>query len=479
MTLTMERPIIDPVKEKALDTLVGLFVDDNRHPLEFTQTQRDIISEIVLMPHNRVGVIAPTQYGKSTAVGCGIIIKGVLTSRKQVIIAGTKEKCEIIMGQVNKHVFDNEIFSSQLDIPGGAIEKLRRRRRTDHLTFKRRGEVKILSAENRNKKAIENALLGEGGQDIYIDDSVLMSDEQYSFIMRMLGGYKDNFLMELANPMRRNHFYKTMTDKTTYKIWIDYRTALKEGRFTEQFINEMRSKMFFSLFYECKFPGEGEMDEEGYQCLLSENEVDNAVGPVSIGKDKENRLGVDVGRGGNRTVMALRNGYEAKIILSAKTNSIMDTPAKSIQAMEEWGIRAQNVTIDDTGLGGGATDRLHEQKYYITPVIAGAKADKIPDSKIQFKNVRAQCYWNLREWVRQGGKIAEEEELIQQLKLIKYRVDSSGTIQIQPKEDMDLPSGESPDEADALSLTFAPVRPEPVFAHDKKRNTTSYKNGGW
>jgi len=480
MTITVARE--RDVKERALGSLVSLFVDDNRRLLEFTEIQHQIIDETVLMLHNRVGVIAPTQYGKSTSVGCGIIIKGVLTARKQVIIAGSKEKCGIIMGQVNQHVFDNEVFSSQLDIPGGQVERLRRMRRRDYLTFKRGGQVKILSAENRNKKAIENALLGEGGQDIYIDDSALMSDEQYSMIMRMLGGYPDNFLLELSNPVRRNHFHKTMNDKTTYKIWIDHTTALEEGRFTPEYIAEMRIKMGSTLFrtmYECKFPDDGAMDAEGYQFLLSEDEVDDAAREVSFEKSKDNRLGIDVGRGGNRTVLCLRNGNEAAIVRAEQTASIMATPAYAIEAMQEWDVPASHIAIDDTGLGGGATDRLKEQKYYVTPVVAGAKADKIPDSKIQYKNVRAQCYWELKEWIKNGGHFEHNEDLIRQLKLIKYRIDSGGTIQIQPKEDMDLPSGESPDEADALSLTFAPLRPDTKFSSDKRHNTTSFKNGSW
>ncbi|MFA5380017.1 MAG: hypothetical protein WC455_29925 [Dehalococcoidia bacterium] len=468
---------------EAIGELKALFVDDNKKQLEFTETQDEMVNNIVLMPYNRNSTITPTQYGKSTATGCGIIIKGVLAARRQVIIAGTEEKCQIIMGQVNQHVFDSTIFSSQLDIAGASIERLRRQRRRDHLTFKRGGHIKILSAQNRNKKAIEQALLGEGGQDIYLDDSPLMSNDQYDMILRMLGGYKDNFLFELGNAINHNHFYKTMHDKDTHKIWIDCEEAIREGRFTPEYIAEMEEKMGPSLFrsmYKCTFPREGEIDAEGYQYLLTEKEVDDAVASVSIGKDKDNRLGVDVGRGGNRTVLCLRNGYNAKVIKAEQTASIMATPALAIEAMQEYDIKAPNIAIDDTGLGGGATDRLREQKYYVTAVVLGStKVDKIPDSKIQYKNIRAQCFWELKDWIKHGGRIEYNEALVEQLKLVKYRIDSGGTIQIQPKEDMDLPSGESPDEADALSLTFAPVRPEPVFAHDKKRNTTSYKNGGW
>jgi hypothetical protein len=475
-----------PAKTEMLNEFTSLFTDDAKKPLEFTKTQKDIISEIVLMPHQRVGVVAPTQYGKSTCAACGIIIKGVLTPRKQVIIGGTKAKAEIIMRQVNQHVFDSEVFSSQLAIDGGAIERLRRERRRDNLTFKRGGQIKILSAENRNKKRLGEALLGFGGQDIYIDDSVLMDNDLYAYIKRMLGGHKDSFLMEFANPLKRNHFYKTMTDDTTHKIWINYKDALAEGRFTESFIAEMRKEMFFSVFYDCKFPAENEIDEEGYQLLLTEDIINGAIAPVTMEKSRDNILGVDIGRGGNRTSLTLRNGNKAAVIKSAKTESLMTAVGLCVEAMQDWDLKASAVCLDDAGMGGGPTDRLKEQNFYINPVILGGTADKIPNSKIQYKNVRAQCYWKLKQWfIGEGefdgnqGLVADNDNLINQLKLIKYRINSSGEIQIQPKENMQLASGESPDEADSLALTFAPIRAEAKFTHDKNKNATSYKNGEW
>jgi hypothetical protein len=475
-----------PDKVAMLNEFVGLFHDESNKPLEFTKTQRDVIDEIVLMPHPRVGVIAPTQYGKSTSAGCGIIIKGILLPRKQIIIGGTKAKAEIIMHQVNQHIFDHEVFSSQLAIDGGALERLRRERRRDHLTFKRGGQIKILSAENRNSKRLGEKLLGEGADDIYIDDSVLMNDDLYAFIMRMLGGSKNSRLYEFANPLRRNHFYRTMTDKTTHKIWIDYKVALEEGRFTPEFIAEMRKQMFFSVFYECKFPAANAVDEEGYQQLLTDEEVESLAAPVVMEKSRENILGVDIGRGGNRTSLTLRNGNKAKVIKSSQTPNVMQPVGLCIEAMQEWDMKPHSVALDDAGLGGGVTDRLREQNYFVNAVILGGKADQIPNSKIQYKNVRAQCYWRLRQWAKGEGEfdgdpgaIEHNDELFAQLKLIKYRIDSSGNIQIQPKEDMLLVDGESPDEADSLALTFAPVRPEAVYKHDKKQNTTSYKNEAW
>lgn len=468
-------------QKKVIDAMLPMFIDEEKNPLKFTPTQKAIIYAITLKTHHRVGIIAPTQYGKSTSIAIGVILRAMITPEKFIIVGGTKAKASIIMGCIIDHLFDNKGITSQIGIDGGSIERLRRERSRDHITFKSGGEVKIISAENRNTKRVGEMLLGEGAKNVIVDDSVLCDDNTYAYIKRLVGGHKENFLLESANPLKRNHFYRTMTSDSLYHtIWINYVDALKEGRFTESFIAEMRKEMFFNVFYECKFPAETDIDEKGYQRLLTDDEVDDAVAPVVMEKDRNNKIGVDVGRGGNSTTIILRNDTKAKILLSEKTPSIMDVVGLSIKAMQDWDLRPNMVALDDTGLGGGATDRLRELNYSVTAVVLGAAAEKVPDSKIQYKNVRAMCYWRLKEWITTGGgKIADNDNLVAQLKLIKYRIDSSGNIQIQPKEDMLMASGESPDESDALSLTFANNNVEAAYAHDKRQNKTSFKNGAW
>lgn len=444
-----------------VDKLSQLFKNDDDQPIKYATKQKEIISCLATKKAKgkkitRMGVITPSQWGKSTAAAIGIIIRAILMPEAWKIIGGTQSKAGIIMGYILKHVFDNDIITSQLDIPGGQIEKLRRERRHDKLTFKRGGSIEMLSAENRNRKRIGEILLGKSGRNVVIDDSALFPDDLYAHVMRMIGGQGDEgFVAEFSNPIRRNHFYTTMHDKTTYKIWIDYLDALKEGRFTREFIESMKKLKFFDVFYECKFPGAGAMDEEGYQLLLSEKEVDDAVGVPKIEKDLKNRVGVDVGRGGNRSVFVLRSKKHADIYFKAQTPNLMSVVGKISEAMKELALRASSFFIDDTGMGGGVTDRLEEQGFYPQAVILGKKADKAEGEKVQYMNVRAQCFWLLREWIKSGGVIPNDEQLVEQLKMIKYRVNSSGVLQIQPKEDMELSTGESPDEADALALTFA------------------------
>jgi hypothetical protein len=469
---------------KVVETLLSLFKDENKQQFLFTKTQIKIIYAISLRPYPRIGLIAPTQYGKSTAIAIGIIIRAMLLPEKFVIVGGTKSKANIIMGYIIDHLFDDEIITSQIVIEGGALEKLRRERSRSHITFKRGGEIKTISAEYINTKKKGESLLGEGAKNIILDDSVLCSDEVYAYVKRMVGGKKDNFILEASNPLRRNHFYKTMkTDKLYHKIWIDYKEALSEGRFTPGYIAEMKKEKLFDVFYECKFPGAGSVDDEGYMPLLSEQEVEDAVGPVEINTKAEGvRLGVDVAQGGNNTVFVLRDNKKAIVDKSLKTPDLMEVPGIVIEYMRDKNIAAPFVFIDGTGIGSGAAARLKEQHYNINNVVWGSAAsddskERSKDSKVPpYLNLRAECYCLLREWIQHGGRINNNENLINQLKGIKYRVNSSGKIQIQPKGEM-LLSGDSPDEADALAETFAK---NDIFkiTNDSLANNSAFEDAG-
>lgn len=444
------------MKTDFLNSILSLFIDEYKNPLVITPTQRQIIEAVAIKKNPRVACICPTQYGKSTAVALGVIIRATSLPEQFVVVGGTKSKAQIIMGYIIDHLFDSPIFQSQLAIDGGSIERLRRERSRDHLTFKRGGEIRILSSEYQNKRKLGEALLGEGGQNIVIDDSPLCDDTQYAYIKRMARGKKDNFIIELGNPLRRNHFYRTMhgEDKRYKRIWIDYKKAMKEGRFTKEDIEEAKKEKLFDVFYECKFPTGIQMDEKGYIHLFTADLLDKATAP-SRPLSGRIHLGQDVGQGGAYNVFCLRDDKFADIALRNRDPDIMRQVGLTINFMKEYNIVAPDVAIDDIGVGAGVSSRLKEQKFNVNPVKNGADAK----DRRRFINVRAESYWSLMEWIKAGGKIVNDDKLVEQLREIRYRaVDSSGKIAIEPKEQIMLRYGSSPDEADALALTFAQLR---------------------
>ena len=73
----------------------------------------------------------------------------------------------------------------------------------------------------------------------------------------------------------------------------------------------------------------------------------------------------------------------------------------------------------------------------------------------RFANVRAEKYFNLLEWMQQGGAVPNDPDLKAELTVTEYKFTSGGKIILQPKEDIKNLTGRSPDRADSLALTFA------------------------
>ena len=179
-------------------------------------------------------------------------------------------------------------------------------------------------------------------------------------------------------------------------------------------------------------------------------------------------LGVDVARfGEDQTVLRLRRGKDAQTIppikmSQANTMAVANRVAETITQYQP-----DAVFVDVGGVGGGVFDRLHQLGYrQVVPVDFGSSAGV---EKHRFKNKRGAMYGALREWVYSGGCI--DPDVADEARQIKYAYDS-GTetaIKIESKKDMKKRGLRSPDELDALAITFAePVAKRAWFPDEGK-----------
>ena len=115
---------------------------------------------------------------------------------------------------------------------------------------------------------------------------------------------------------------------------------------------------------------------------------------------------------------------------------------------------------DGGGVGGGVVDRCRQIGLSVTDVRFGAKSDRAQldhDRAIGFANKRAEIWGSMRAWLPNGA-IDNDPELIADLTGVEYGYvlrDGRDAIQLERKEDMKRRGLASPDNADALALTFA------------------------
>lgn len=416
--------------------------------MELTDGQAQIFWYIYAKPTNRVQVIAPTQYGKSNTIAMALLLRTQKYKEDFAIVTGEQKKSEIIMGKMIDHLFDNPMLLDNLELDRNEpIERIRRERSKAKITWKSGGSVTTVTADARNRRNVTRSLSGLGAPNIIEDEASLIPDDLQAMVLRMLGGYNGGFLMKIGNPYVRNHFYRTSQSEHYAQVFIDYHQGLKEGRYTKEFIEEMRQEAFFNVLYECVFPDQNELDSEGYRQLLTGEQIQTACKGV---KSHEGGLllGFDIGEGGDETVGVLRSNTKAEVVHYSKVADMMGITGIIVNLINQHKIPHGNVSVDATGIGAGVEDRLKELGYYVNGVKWGNKA-----TNDTFANLKAENYWHLREWIGQHGTLAPHPKW-DELQGIKYRYNSSGKILIKSKEEMRKEGIPSPNVADAFALTF-------------------------
>jgi len=125
--------------------------------------------------------------------------------------------------------------------------------------------------------------------------------------------------------------------------------------------------------------------------------------------------------------------------------------------VEEWRLthehdRPSEILVDVIGLGAGVVDRLSELGLPVRGVNVGETA-AISD---RFMRLRDELWFRARDWLAEGSaKLADDDALIAELTAPKYKIESSGKVKVEAKDEMKKRGLRSPDLADAFCLTFA------------------------
>jgi hypothetical protein len=154
----------------------------------------------------------------------------------------------------------------------------------------------------------------------------------------------------------------------------------------------------------------------------------------------------------DRTSMILRQGRVAYKLQSYKDKDTMGTVGVIVKIIKEE--KPDFVCIDVGGLGAGIVDRLRELGYgdVVKAINFGHKAL----DEDRYVNKRSEMWGLMAQWLEEEPvSIPDENSLHDDLCSPFYDEDSLNRIRLESKKDMKKRGIISPDEGDALALTFA------------------------
>lgn len=160
-------------------------------------------------------------------------------------------------------------------------------------------------------------------------------------------------------------------------------------------------------------------------------------------------IGVDPAwQGGDATAIWLRQGLMAKRLTKIAKNDNDFTIAGIIARFEdEYHADAVNI---DLGYGTGiySAGQTMGRTWRLIPF-----GEKSPDPAC--KNMRAYMWDKMRRWLIDGGALPDDQQMQDDLTGVEIKPTDDGRLQLQSKEYMKKKGIPSPNDADALALTFA------------------------
>jgi len=368
--------------QEKISKFVSRFYTVDGEPIRLTPSQIEIFESIFYKKHPYNLVIAFTRFGKTLTTALSVLTRCLFVPEKWAIVAPTEKQARIMMNYIIEHLFDNEFILSKLQTgEGESLEKLRRERSKRRITLKVFGkndysEIYILSAYSTQEDPLKG-LLGFGASNIVLDESALIDDKVYVGILRMLGDSPNPFLIELGNPLKRNHFYEAFQNPKYHKIVVNYKKGLEEGRITQEQVELMRNKPFFDVLYECKFPQEYGIIVNQENQLIFKNYNPSDCDMFAIGTDLaiSERAEADY----SAIVVCGRLKYEPRIVVFETlyghwSMNEMLTRVKSLYDFyRKYGIIS--VGVEDVAYQRSFGEEL-ERRYLMSPVYIKRTTDK-------------------------------------------------------------------------------------------------------
>lgn len=266
--------------------------------------------------------------------------------------------------------------------------------------------------------------------------------------------------LALGNPTRNTGRFRECFGRYKHR-WItrqiDSRTAARANKVQiQQWIDDYGEDSDFArVRVRGIFPRAGSM-----QLIPSDVVADARKRQVEALETEPVVIGVDVARyGDDQSVIAIRQGRDARSRPWRRYRGLNTMQLASEVHRVACEYRADAVFVDETGVGAGVVDRLQQLNMPNGCLVYGVNFGAEPDAVWAGETVRAaykvdEIWWAMAQWLKRGA-IPDAQEIEDDLIGREYGFTADNRLRLEKKDDMKKRGLASPDNADALALTFS------------------------
>lgn len=266
----------------------------------------------------------------------------------------------------------------------------------------------------------------------------------------------DVWFFQFANPTRLDGYFHRSHHGNRARFNCYHVPCSASVRVSPTYAREMADEYGeTSNVYRVRVLGEFPLEED--DSVIALGLIQTAIGREVHGVDAGIVWGLDVARfGDDATALAKRRGN----VLMEKTREW-----RKLDTMQVCGIIAKefretpiekqpsSINVDVIGLGAGVVDRLRELGL---PARGVNVSEAASSDAARFMRLRDELWFEARDWfASRAVTMPDDDVLIAELVGPKYKIESSGKIKVESKDDMKKRGVKSPNRADAFCLTFA------------------------
>jgi hypothetical protein len=149
-------------------------------------------------------------------------------------------------------------------------------------------------------------------------------------------------------------------------------------------------------------------------------------------------------------VLVIRHGNKVVSISRWQGQDLATLADKVQMALREY--QVSKCYVDEIGIGAGLLDFGRRNGM---PLI-GVNVARSAMQRKRFANLRAECWWRVRELLREGKlQLPNDPLLLGDLTAPKYFPDNFQRIALEAKDEIRARIKRSPDTGDALALSYA------------------------
>lgn len=455
--LSQEEILRKAIKEKDV-----LFLARYYFNFDLSPNQVEIVRKITFFEYKRFSISAMTQYGKSRCVAIAIGLYLILNVNKQIYFLSPLEQQSLIVRNYLAELIQRCPSLLEItDLSATDEEKLTVQTSRAFQTFKTGNWYRVMTCHDN-----ADNLMGHGINEgiIIVDEATRINNEAYVKIMRMLTSNPDNcMLVELLNPWTRDcKAFQHYIDPDFHKIHIDWRTAVKEGRTTEEFVMQQKRELTsieFTVLYESEFPMEAE------DSIFNLNKINEAIKRDVVFDADTRIISCDVAdKGLDKTVIMTGrlskqgNYLVEKIYYEDKSENVnIAGYINNIIQSDRYNFEKLRVFIDTIGLGAGVVSNVKqfvELNGVGNCIVTGCHYGEKPvNDDERFHNRKAESFFRLKALFDENKLgIPDYKTLTNELVSMKWKFSSTAKIVIVDPD-------KSPDFADCL-VYFCWFNPE-------------------